>query len=172
MQDLYINEYGDIEFEDFDTNKNTLKISFFKSKNKALKVSFDNLSFSDYRRSANCINVSFYTSNKNGIQKPKEVSDRDYLIQQINMSLKTTIGELPLRKDIGSTLEVMNHIDISDNKNILDIKKVLYNSIKRLLPNCEIDINVLSSNNNNYYPVLEARIKEDTNVFSYELELN
>ena len=58
------------------------------------------------------------------------VKDNAFLIQQIYMRLKTSLGELPLRNEIGSTIEKIKHKNLNDEKTKNDTEEIVKNAIK------------------------------------------
>ena len=100
------------------------------------------------------------------------VKDNAFLIQQIYMRLKTSLGELPLRNEIGSTIEKIKHKNLNDEKTKNDTEEIVKNAIKDILYDYSIKaIPKIINNGTDYKQIMKVMIYESNDLlFVYETE--
>ena len=113
--DFAINENGDLIFIDSNTSYSPLHFKFNITKTNTQKISFAiKRSTKVKHHNNNCQKISFLLKNNSQDLSTKLYKDRDALIQLIELQLKDTLGELPLRKEDGSLLSTYKHRNIND----------------------------------------------------------
>lgn len=171
MKDFMITPYGDLMFTETNTESRSLCISFYKSNSSVLRISFDTYSYEEIQPSNNALTISFDLNEIKNNKRVSIVSDETCLVQQILMRLQTSLGELSLRSDIGSRLEVVMHQNIMDKKVQDNIKKLVLESIKDLLSDPVIKVTPLIDKSDGYEQCVSLKIYQDGSLLlNYEME--
>lgn len=172
MTDFFITKSGDLAFEQNNNKKNKLKIMFYKTKTKALKIDIKIDSYETIKRSKNSLKINFKLTKLENDKKAMLVKDNAFLMQQIYMRLKTSLGELPLRNEIGSTVEKIKHKNLNDEKTRSDTEEIVKNAIKDILYDYSVKaIPRIINNGTDYKQIMKVMIYESNDLlFVYETE--
>lgn len=167
--DFQLTSNGDISFCESNID-NGSKIFFYKTKTKVLKINFNINRSMNVQRDTNSLLISFnYEPIKNN-KRINIIKDEAFLIQQIMIRIKTSLGELPYRQDVGSKIETIIHKDISDSKNIETIRQIVSDAIKDIIDDYKVTAKASVSYDNGYSQcVIIKIIKENTAIFTYKI---
>lgn len=167
--DFQLTPNGDISFCESNI-KNESKIFFYKTKTKVLRINFNINRLVKVQRNVNSLLISFnYEPIKNN-KKINIVTDEAYLMQQILIRIKTSLGELPSRGNIGSEIETIIHKDLNDSKTIEKLKQIVSESIKDILDDYKITAKAKISYEDGYSQnVIIKIIKENETFFTYKI---
>ena len=172
MTDFFITKNGDLTFEQNNNKKNKLKIMFYKTKSNALKIDIKVDSYESIKRNKNSLKINFKLTKLENDKRAMLVKDNAFLIQQIYMRLKTSLGELPLRNEIGSTIEKIKHKNLNDEKTKNDTEEIVKNAIKDILYEYSIKaIPKIINDGTDYKQIMKVMIYESNDLlFVYETE--
>lgn len=168
--DFMLDNNGDILFLQNDAENNKFKINFYKTNFKVLNIKFD-IDNCYTEEENHMFLVKFNLENKKNNKKILEVTDRNYVIQKILINLKTSLGQLPKRTEIGSTLELFYHKNIYDETVHKELEKVIAQAIGNLIDNYSIDIKPYVNTTNGYTPMINIYVYSNNELyFKYEME--
>lgn len=136
--DFELNSTGDLSFEENIERSKPQKISFVTTKTSTQKVCINFIeSEAVTHNSNNYLKVEFFIDN----YKPKNsaviVQDDLAKAQLIALKLKTTLGELPNRKEFGSKLSIFRH-DVLDEPSMRLLENYLKTCLKDDIPNLNV----------------------------------
>lgn len=168
--DFMIDNNGDISFLENNNNNSRLRINFYKSNYKSIAIKFD--VDNDYVQEDNhMFTLKFNLSNKKYNKNLLEVTNRNYIIQRIIINLKTSLGQLPNRTDVGSRLETIYHKNIYDITVHKELEKIVSAAIGDLIDNYSIDIKPYINKDNGYTPMIKIYVYSSNELyFYYEME--
>lgn len=169
MFDLAITESGDLMFLEEDKKEKDFKVTFNISAGKTLKLSFkvDNSSTIQKRTNEDLV-VSFKIRNKVNNKKALTVSNNNALIQAIRIRLLTSIGEIKIRPEFGSKLELVKHRPLYDKKVQITAAEYIKDAISDILPSATIKVKPVINHNMNYSQCLCAYIyKGDKMIYKH-----
>lgn len=171
MVDFLLTPTGDLVFTEIEEEKTRLKLSFFKSAGKALKINF-NVEDSEYpTRNNNTLVINFNLENIKNNKRILTVKDNAYLMQQIIIRFKTSLGELPLRSTYGSLLETTMHKNLHDIETRKDIEKKATDAIADLLDDFYVKATPIINRVNGYNQTMCLTVYEnDEEILRYEME--
>lgn len=171
MIDFLLTSTGDITFSESDNESNRLTINFYKSNAKTLKISFDIEGYGDLEPEKNTLKITFHVQNLKNNKRADLIKGDAYLMQQILMRLKTSLGELSMRQEIGSMIEAVMHKDIRDKVVHSKLEKIIADAIKDLLGDFAVKVVPKIDKSNGYDQCINAYIyKDDYLLLTYGLE--
>lgn len=171
MTDFLITPEGDLVFSESNNDSKRLVINFYKSKVKALKISFDMEGYGKLKPNKNSLTIDFDILEIKNNKRVELIQDDAYLMQQILMRLKTSLGELPLRQEIGSMIETVMHKEITDKALHKKIEKIVSNTIKDLISDCAVKVIPKIEKSDRYNQCIEIYIYKDNSLLlNYGLE--
>ena len=165
--DFMITENGDISFVENDIENKRFNLKFYLSNFNTMNIKFNIERTSKIKNEKHMMNINKIKYNK----KIFSVSDKDYIIQQIKIRLRTSLGELPLRKTFGSTLETQMHKDIQDKTVQKNIENIVSSIVSEFLKNYSIKVIPYIDRNNGYYQTFKINIYSNNSlILEYEME--
>ena len=151
----------------FDTIYDKLLKEYEKSTGKTASYALK----SKIKNEEHMMNITFNLNKIKYNKKIFSVSDKDYIIQQIKIRLRTSLGELPLRKTFGSTLETQMHKDIQDKIVQKNIENIVSSIVSEFLKNYSIKVIPYIDRNNGYYQTFKINIYSNNSlILEYEME--
>lgn len=169
--DFELNSIGDIVFDDDIEKSYPQKVSFNMSHTSSQKVSINIYDGqSTHHNTCNYLKVEFFIDNKKANSSTKILCDNNAKAQLIALKLKTTLGELPERKEFGTKLSIFRHEILDDNS-----LKALGNYVKAVLekdvPNIAVNIRPIIDYNNGYKQTVVIDIYSGSNLMlDYKIE--
>lgn len=136
--DFLLTKSGDITFELYEKNSEPLEISFITSKAKALSISFHIDSEENVNLSNSSLQISFYADNPSFNKAISIASDKELYEQQINLRLKTVLGDMGSYKELGSKLELIKHSFIDTCLMSSDFDDEIKRCLQDIIPDCEV----------------------------------
>ena len=172
MIDLLLTPSGDLSFIEEQHQNKQLKIDFYKSKNKALRVTFFVEGSGEANKpSAKSLAIHFNILTKKANKKALLVTDNKYLTQQVTIRLQTALGELPQRTDIGSRLETVRHKNLNSLDTISSVEQIVSEAIKDILDDYTVKATPKITKENGYKQIMNVDIyKSKELLLNYELE--
>ena len=169
--DFMITENGDISFVENDIENKRFNLKFYLSNFNAMNIKFNIERTSKIKNEKHMMNITFNLNKIKYNKKIFSVSDKDYIIQQIKIRLRTSLGELPLRKTFGSTLETQMHKDIQDKTVQKNIENIVSSIVSEFLKNYSIKVIPYIDRNNGYYQTFKINIYSNNSlILEYEME--
>lgn len=107
--DFLLTPSGDITFEIYEKDNDPLEISFITSKTKTLSIAFHVDTDNHFGSSSSALNVSFYVENPTYNKTITIANTKEEYEQQINIRLRTTLGDMGSYKTLGSNIEKVKH---------------------------------------------------------------
>lgn len=107
--DFLLTPSGDITFEIYEKDNDPLEISFITSKTKTLSITFHVDTDNHFESSSSALNVSFYVENPTYNKTITIANTKEEYEQQINIRLRTTLGDMGSYKTLGSNIEKVKH---------------------------------------------------------------
>lgn len=136
--DFLLTKSGDITFELYEKDNSPLELSFITSKTKTLSISFHVDSDESINLSNSSLQIGFYVDNPSFNKTITMASDKELYEQQINLRLKTVLGDMGSYKTLGSKLEQVKHKFIDTCVMSSDFDEEIKRSLKDIIPNCEV----------------------------------
>lgn len=171
MIDFLITPSGDLAFVENQKENKKLEIMFYNTKAKALKIDFDMETYSQKSPTKDCLTVNFEMIHTKNNKKAMLVEDDAYTAQQVLMRIKTSLGELSERPEIGSTIETVMHKNLNDKLTQSEVEKIIGDAIKDVLYNYSVKAIPEIQKENGYKQVMKILIYEDNEfIVSYEME--
>lgn len=173
MIDLMINDAGDLIALQSSRMNNSIKIKFVSSQLSACILKFEINVDNRKEPVENGIRIGF-SINDNKMSSSVAVSKGVDLARQLCMiRLKTSLGELEKRKNIGSTLETVRHDFLHSEQTKESVRTKAKLSISDIYPNANVEVEpiVRQIGTSKYMQVMAIRIyDEDITILKYELE--
>lgn len=171
MMDFLITPSGDLAFSEVTKETQRLEISFYNSKTKAVRINFDIDTYSYDMPKKDTLVINFDIRKIKNNKRAMMVSDDAYLMQQILMRLKTNLGELPERLEIGSKIETVMHKNLQEKSTQKQVEQIVSNAIKDLLYNYSVKAVPIIQKDNDYRQIMNVMIYENNElIFTYEME--
>lgn len=171
MTDFLITPSGDLVFSEVDNDSKRLAINFYKSNVKTLKVSFDMEAYDKLEASKDSLTITFDLLEIKNNKRADLVQDDAYLMQQILMRLKTSLGELSLRQEIGSMIETVIHKELTNKALHSKIEKIVSDAIKDLFSDYSVKAIPRVEKSNGYNQCIDIYIYKDGSLLlSHGLE--
>jgi hypothetical protein len=141
MKDFQLTKTGDLMFCESKLADNSLCISFLVSSLPSLEVSFY-VAKSDavVAESDRTLSVSFDVIAKRRSQEAMLLDGAGSLKQAIKIRLSAELGELSIRKTVGSRLSSVKHGRLFDDKNIQLTRQYAKSAISDILPNAVVEV--------------------------------
>lgn len=141
MKDFQLTKTGDLMFCESSLSGKGLNISFLVSSLPSLEVSFYvTESAAITADSSDTMSITFDVIERNDGQEAMLLDNTGSLRQAIKIRLTTELGELSIRKTIGSRLSTVKHGQLFDDKNIQLVKQYAANAIHDILPGAVVDV--------------------------------
>lgn len=149
MYDLMLTDNGDIAFEISEQLKDSLQINFVLSKSNALILDFfiDNF-VESYNTDGLQINFNIFKTLNN--KSCREVTGQNYYEQAIKIRLNSALGSIKGNEQIGSKLDLYKHEYVDSQYLDSNLKKIIKEAIKDILPNAEITLSKSKTQYLNY----------------------
>lgn len=168
--DFEISKNGDLLFQKIETENTSLRLKFTLTRTNALKIGFDLEEFELQTPSENALKISFDIKRKTANEAACIVRGRDADAQLISIKLRTVLGELPQRKEIGSKLASLMHKEINETTLRL-VEDYVKECISDIVQNPTVTATPYISYNNGYSQTVKVEIHDDTdNLLTYILE--
>lgn len=169
LADFKISKTGDLIFQSNDIQSNSIKISFVLSNTNACKVCFDFNEFSSIEPSPNALKIQFNLVDKTANKSVALLKNEESLNQLLSMKLKTTLGELPLRKNFGSKISLLKHKEINTT-NLKKLEECIKETISDILSEPTVTATPYIDYSNGYNQTVQVRIYDrNKNVLNYIL---
>lgn len=171
MIDFLITPSGDLAFTEIEKENQTLEISFYKTKTQALKISFEMDTYLTNTPKKDSLVVYFDLLSIKNNKRAMLVEDDAYKMQQIFMRIKTSLGELPERPEVGSKIETVMHQNIHDKAVQSKVERIVGDAIKDIVYNHSVKAIPTVIKDNDYKQVMNVMIYEDDDLLlTYEME--
>lgn len=167
--DFAITPNGDLIFTSNVVNKERTNIEFYLTQTKALRIDFNTSHIENDDFVDNRLTINFNTVTRHNDKRTKIISDNEYLEQQVLISLKTPLGEMPNRKNIGSELESSMHKDMYDTKVLNQIETKVFKAINGKIENCIIKAFPGIEKDHTYKQVVNVKIYSDDTTINYQI---
>lgn len=169
--DFLLTKSGDITFELYEKENAPLEIDFMVSKTKALSISFHVDSNEKISLNNSSLQVSFYIDNPSFNKTITVATDKELYEQQINLRLRTALGDMGSHKELGSKLEQIKHAFIDTCAMSSEFDDEIRRSLQDILPNCEVVTILKDDTYYGYNNCIEVYIedKDKKNVTVYEI---
>lgn len=170
--DFLLTNSGDITFELFEKDNNPLELSFIVSNTKALSISFyvDTEDY-EFKPDKTSLSLSFYVDNPS-YNKTITIANKDELYeQQINIRLRTVLGDMKSYESLGSKLETMKHKYIDDLISGIELEEEIKRSLIDIIPECEVFISLKEGIYYGYKDCIEITIEDITNRNTYNYKI-
>ena len=170
IADFAISKSGDLLFQEQDINSSSLKISFVLSNTNATKIVFNFSEFALNTPSNNALKISFDLAKKTANKTVYIVKEDEMIAQMLTLKLKTSLGELPYRKNFGSEISLMKHKEI--NKVNLDkLAQYVKTCIEDIVSNVSVEAKAYIDYNNGYNQTVILYIYGDNKeLLNYVIE--
>lgn len=169
--DFLLTPNGDLAFTESHRENKKLKINFYKTKSRALKVDFEMDTYLTYNPPKDSLTITFDINHIKNDKKAMMVKDDAYKIQQILMRIKTSLGELPERQEIGSKIETVMHKNLHSSSTISKVEQVVGDAIRGLVSNCTIIAKPYVKKESEYKQIMNVMIYQDEELLlTYEME--
>lgn len=170
LVDFAVDRSGDLIFQEQDITSNSLKVSFAFSKTKATKIVFDFIECETTEPSDHALKVSFDLVKKTANKTVSVHKDQEAIEQLLTLRLKTTLGELPLRKNFGSKLSLLKHKEINDN-NLKALEHYILDAVSDVISNPKVEAVPYINYNNGYQQTILVKIYDSRRqVLHYVVE--
>lgn len=136
--DFLLTPYGDITFELYEKDNDPLEVSFITSATKTLSVSFHIDSTESAQISSSSLQVGFYIDNPTYNKTISITSQQQLREQQINIRLKTVLGDMGSCPELGSNIEKIKHEFIDTCLMTSSFDSEIKRSLSDIMPNCEV----------------------------------
>ena len=171
MIDFLLTPEGDLSFVEDQLENNRLKIDFYKTKSNALRILFDIAAGAELEPSSTALTINFNVLTNTPNKKALIAKDERYLIQQLLMRLKTSLGELPERQEIGSTLETVKHKRLNDKTTKAAVEAIVSSAIQDLYDGYLVKATPVIDKTDGYKQIMNVEIYKDNNLLlNYEME--
>lgn len=169
--DFLLTKSGDITFELYEKDNAPLEISFTVSKTKALLVSFHVDSDDSINLTDSSLQIGFHVDNPTFNKTISIASDKELFEQQINLRLRTVLGDMGSYKQLGSKIEQVKHSFIDTCLMSSSFDDEIKRSLKDIIPNCEVTTILRENTYYGYNDCLEAYIvdKDKKTTAIYEI---
>ena len=102
--------------------------------------------------------IYFDLTNRKNNKRAMLVEDDAYKMQQIFMRIKTSLGELPERPEIGSKIETIMHQNIHDKAAQSKVERIVGDAIKDIIYNYSVKAIPKVIKDNDYRQVMNVMI--------------
>lgn len=138
MIDFALTEKGDLILEK-QSSFSKFKMDFRIAAYPVFTVKFFQVPY-QYVVHDNNLKITFDTEAHSKVTKHRAafVKDKEALIQQIKIRLRTQLTELPTRQTIGSQLQLMKHERLNSATNLSRIKTMTVAAINNIVSNLEV----------------------------------
>lgn len=171
MVDLLLTATGDVAFIETKEEKSRLKLTFFKTSGKAVKINFYTENIEEPKASNNGLTIKFNIENIKNNKRILTVKNDAYRVQQIKMRIKTSLGELPERTNIGSTLETVIHKRLYDSDVISKTKSIITEALTDIIEDLYIEAEPIIKKVDSYEQLMRIYIYSGNNLLlTYETE--
>lgn len=168
--DFQIDKSGDIMFREQFKENSSLNISFYLSKTKAQKIMFDLIDFKKNEPSEYALKISFDINKSLANKSVSIINEENALNQLIIIKLKTTLGELPYRKNFGSKISLMKHKEINAT-NLSQLEAYVRECLKDIIPNPVVEAKPYINYDNGYnQTVILTVYNGNKQILNYILE--
>ena len=169
--DFMLTENGDISFIENNIENKRFNLKFYLSNSNTINITFNIERTSNINTKKHMMNITFNLNKIKYNKKIFSVSDKAYVIQQIKTRLRTSLGELPLRKTYGSILETQMHKDITDKVVQKNVENIVSSVVSDFLKNYSIKVIPYIDKNNGYYQTFKINIYSNNSlILEYEME--
>lgn len=169
--DFEINDTGDLIFQRKEKSYNPLKVKFNLSQTNVQKITFHiEENYYEKETKDNSLKVSFFIKKEKDVYSANYISSEDALMQLIKLKMKTTLGELPLRKDFGSILTTVKHANM-DSSNLRRVELIIIDCLKDLIRNPQVTVSPYINYKNGYQQTVKIKIFNDSDfLLEYVME--
>lgn len=169
IADFKINKTGDLVFKENDIESNKIKVSFVLSQTNSCKIYFDLNEFETIVPSSHALNIQFDLVQKTANKSVSVLKQEDALAQLILLKLRTSIGELPLRKQFGSKISLLKHKEINKS-NLKLLEDYIEECVSDILSQPTVEASSYIDYRNGYKQTVKIRIYDkNKNILSYIL---
>jgi len=169
IADFKISKTGDLIFKENDITSNKIKVSFILSKTNACKVCFDFNEFYAPAVSNNALKIRFDLVKKTANKSITVLKEEEALAQLLSLKLKTTLGELPLRKAFGSKISLLKHKEIN-NSNLKLLEEYITDCISDIVSEPTVEASAYIDYKNGYNQTVKVKIyNKNKNILDYIL---
>lgn len=168
--DFAVNDTGDLIFEKQNSNYSSLSIKFNISDTKAQKIILNIEESEELPYIDNRLSVTFKIEDKKPSDTAAIYKDDVSTAQLIALKLKTTLGELPLRKEFGSKLSMFKHQNIND-KTLRQIENIVESAVSDMIYNPTVVASPIIDTTNGYKQTIKIEIYNNNNLLlQYKVE--
>lgn len=166
MFDLKIDQNGDLTLVKNEVKGARVKVEFYLTTSKAIKVNFELEGFSSKHRGQ--VQVSFDIDNHQDIYKFETVNDLNGLKQACDIRIKTELGDMRNNQTIGSKMQSLIHQPLFNTFVIKSAEEAVKDALTDILPNAQISAEpkVIQSNKK-YEQVMSFSIYDEDTLIAY-----
>lgn len=141
VYDFLLNSSGDLDFETVPQNEaNKFEFSFHIATSDSLLFNFYTMIDGEIERKPNMLQFNFDTYEVLNNKLNKLITGDEYIKQAIKIQLETERNTLRENAGVGSDMYKYRHEILSEEKIISQIKETVYEAIKDIAPNSEVEI--------------------------------
>lgn len=170
MIDLAINRKGDLIFTTVEKKVSPLTISFLQCEQSGMKISFKIIDNPRLKREESSLKISFNVEDKKDSLSALTIKENKAKVQNLEIRLRTELGELANRPQIGSLLKKYKHENLHSEKVLADIQAAVVEAITHLIPYPEVRVKPIIYKTERYKQTVQINIFENGYlIFKYDI---
>jgi phage baseplate assembly protein W len=171
MFDFALTQSGDLVFIENKEKHKPLRIDFVIANAGVKKISFKIEDSLPLQKSKNGMSILFDVKETINNKKAMTINGASAKSQAIKIRLRTTLGELAERKNIGSKLELAKHKPLYLEATAATVTEYVKEAIKDILPDAEVRVTPITTTNMGYHQTMHIYIyNKGFLIFKYELK--
>lgn len=162
MIDLLFSSSGDIFLTETNTRKESIRVSFsVTSSSSSVNISFLTSKGSAPDVGTNGIKVSFNCIKSESGYQALTIDNKSATSQKVMVYLKTELGDIAKRKNLGSRLYKHRHKALFDRNNINDVETSVKEVISHIIPNARVVVTPIVRKELSYEQCMHINIKSN-----------
>ena len=168
--DLFFSNSGDISFvENSKKNNDHFELEFCVAPTHIFHLDFNIENAEQSLTYTDELNLVFYVHSLEYNKKNRICVDDDYIRQGIRLRLDTDSNTVRGNESLGTNLRDFMHSNLNNSKLIKELEKEIAKSLKDILPDCTITINIMNTDYFNYHDSIQVVIKNNEKTYYYYL---
>lgn len=171
MTDLMLTKSGDLMFVSEVRAQNFVKLSFCISDTNVCKISFFIEDSNPIKASPTQVKIKFELDDQKKTYTSKVVNKKDFSKQLCLFRIKTQLGELKARKEIGSKIQEVKHKFLYSDETKARVQAIVKEAIKDVYPNAKITAEPVAKHfSTGYKQIMLIKVyDEDIIILEYEM---